>query len=65
MSEKDGSETTVQAPIGQHLLEVAHKNDIELEGMCPSRPRSCSQSVLGLGVAAANNKQHLQEVMPS
>jgi hypothetical protein len=33
VSEKDGSETTVQAPIGQHLLEVAHKNDIELEGV--------------------------------
>lgn len=32
VSEKDGSETTVKAPIGQHLLEVAHKNDIELEG---------------------------------
>lgn len=35
VSEKDGSETTVKAPIGQHLLEVAHKNDIELEGAPP------------------------------
>jgi ferredoxin len=32
VSEKDGSETTVKAPIGKHLLEVAHDNDIELEG---------------------------------
>jgi hypothetical protein len=34
VSEKDGSETTVQVPIGQHLLEAAHRNDIELEGTC-------------------------------
>lgn len=34
VSEKDGSETTVKAPIGKHLLEVAHDNDIELEGAC-------------------------------
>lgn len=34
VSEKDGSETTVQVPIGQHLLEAAHRNDIELEGAC-------------------------------
>jgi ferredoxin len=33
VTEKDGSETTVQAPIGKHLLEVAHDNDIELEGL--------------------------------
>jgi hypothetical protein len=32
VSEKDGTETTVQVPIGQHLLEAAHRNDIELEG---------------------------------
>lgn len=34
VSEKDGSEKTVQVPIGQHLLEAAHRNDIELEGAC-------------------------------
>ncbi|KAF6258468.1 putative adrenodoxin [Scenedesmus sp. NREL 46B-D3] len=34
VSEKDGSETTVKAPIGKHLLEVAHDNDVELEGAC-------------------------------
>ncbi|GBF93254.1 adrenodoxin mitochondrial [Raphidocelis subcapitata] len=32
--EKDGSETTVRAPLGKSLLEVAHANDIELEGAC-------------------------------
>lgn len=35
--EKDGSEHTVQAPIGKSLLEVAHANDIELEGACAVR----------------------------
>eukprot|EP00238_Polyblepharides_amylifera_P003451 CAMPEP_0196572282 /NCGR_PEP_ID=MMETSP1081-20130531/2366_1 /TAXON_ID=36882 /ORGANISM="Pyramimonas amylifera, Strain CCMP720" /LENGTH=164 /DNA_ID=CAMNT_0041889555 /DNA_START=269 /DNA_END=763 /DNA_ORIENTATION=+ len=33
--EADGvTEKTVQAPIGQNLLEVAHDNEIELEGAC-------------------------------
>ncbi|KAF8058837.1 MFDX1 [Scenedesmus sp. PABB004] len=32
--EKDGSEVTVAAPIGKNLLEVAHANDVELEGAC-------------------------------
>lgn len=32
--EKDGSVTTVNAPVGESLLEVAHKNDIDLEGAC-------------------------------
>ena len=31
---KDNSEKTVDAPIGLSLLEVAHKNDIDLEGAC-------------------------------
>ena len=30
--EKDGSVKTVQAPLGKSILEVAHENDIELEG---------------------------------
>lgn len=30
--EKDGTSHTVQAPIGKSLLEVAHDNEIELEG---------------------------------
>eukprot|EP00879_Flechtneria_rotunda_P025666 GHRR01027300.1.p1 GENE.GHRR01027300.1~~GHRR01027300.1.p1 ORF type:complete len:232 (+),score=59.41 GHRR01027300.1:519-1214(+) len=34
VTEKDGKEVTVKAPIGKHLLEVAHDNDIELEGAC-------------------------------
>jgi len=32
--EKDGTKTVVSAPVGQSMLEVAHKNDIELEGAC-------------------------------
>jgi ferredoxin len=30
--DKDGAETTVRAPLGKSLLEVAHDNDVELEG---------------------------------
>lgn len=30
--EKDGTEHTVKAPIGKSLLEVAHANEIDLEG---------------------------------
>lgn len=32
--EKDGSVQTVQAPVGENLMEVAHRNDIDLEGAC-------------------------------
>mgnify|MGYP003685435129 CR=1 FL=1 len=32
--DKDGSEVPVDAPVGKSLLEVAHENDIELEGAC-------------------------------
>eukprot|EP01023_Acetabularia_acetabulum_P041125 TRINITY_DN3998_c1_g1_i10.p2 TRINITY_DN3998_c1_g1~~TRINITY_DN3998_c1_g1_i10.p2 ORF type:complete len:179 (-),score=21.89 TRINITY_DN3998_c1_g1_i10:1173-1709(-) len=31
---REGEEITVQAAIGQSLLEVAHNNDIDLEGAC-------------------------------
>lgn len=31
---KDNSEKTVNAPVGLSLLEVAHKNNIDLEGSC-------------------------------
>ena len=31
---KDGSETTVDAPIGLSVLEIAHHNNIDLEGAC-------------------------------
>lgn len=30
----DGSKTTVDAPIGLSVLEVAHQNKIDLEGAC-------------------------------
>jgi len=32
--EPDGKETVVQAGIGQNLMDVAHDNNIELEGAC-------------------------------
>ena len=31
---KDGSTTTVEAPIGLSVLEIAHKNNVDLEGAC-------------------------------
>lgn len=34
VDEKDGSTKTVQAPVGENLMEVAHRNDIDLEGAC-------------------------------
>jgi len=35
--DKDGSIKTVKMPIGENLLEAAHKNDIDLEGKHSSR----------------------------
>ncbi len=39
--DKEGKEHTVAAPIGKSLLEVAHDNEIDLEGgaagFCPGR----------------------------
>lgn len=32
--DRDGSERAVQAPPGRSLLEIAHSNDIDLEGAC-------------------------------
>ena len=32
--DKDGNDVVVQAPLGRSLLEVAHDNEIELEGAC-------------------------------
>ena len=32
--DREGAEHTVQAPIGNSLMEVAHAHDIELEGAC-------------------------------
>lgn len=31
---QDGSEKAVEAPLGLSLLEIAHKNGIDLEGAC-------------------------------
>lgn len=32
--DKNGNDVTVQAPVGKNLLEIAHDNEIELEGAC-------------------------------
>ena len=32
--EEDGAETLIKAPIGLSILEVAHQNNIDLEGAC-------------------------------
>lgn len=32
--EADGNEIVVDAQVGQNLLEVAHENNVELEGAC-------------------------------
>ena len=31
---RDGRPQTVEAPLGLSVLEIAHKNDIDLEGAC-------------------------------
>lgn len=31
---KEGFEKEVTAKVGKHLLEIAHENEIELEGAC-------------------------------
>lgn len=37
----EGNETPVEAREGQHVLEVAHKNNIELEGMLDFWKQRC------------------------
>jgi len=32
--ERDGTRRVVEAPIGLSVLEIAHRNDIDLEGAC-------------------------------
>jgi ferredoxin, 2Fe-2S len=32
--ERDGTRREVEAPIGLSVLEIAHRNDIDLEGAC-------------------------------
>lgn len=32
--ERDGTKREVDAPVGLSVLEIAHKNDVDLEGAC-------------------------------
>ena len=32
--DRDGNETTVEAPLGDTILDIAHANDIDIEGAC-------------------------------
>ncbi len=32
--ERDGSHKTVEAPVGLSVLEIAHRNDVDIEGAC-------------------------------
>jgi len=32
--ERDGSRTEVDAPVGLSVLEIAHRNDVDIEGAC-------------------------------
>ena len=32
--ERDGTRRTVEAPIGLSVLEIAHRNDVDIEGAC-------------------------------
>ena len=32
--DRDGSELTVEAPLGNTILDIAHANDIDIEGSC-------------------------------
>jgi 2Fe-2S ferredoxin len=32
--ERDGTRREVEAPLGLSVLEIAHKNDIDIEGAC-------------------------------
>jgi 2Fe-2S ferredoxin len=32
--ERDGTRRSVDAPLGKSLLEIAHNNDIDIEGAC-------------------------------
>ncbi|MBE7209663.1 MAG: ferredoxin family 2Fe-2S iron-sulfur cluster binding protein [Gluconacetobacter diazotrophicus] len=32
--ERDGSRREVEAPVGLSVLEIAHRNDVDLEGAC-------------------------------
>ena len=32
--DRDGNELTVEAPLGNTILDIAHANDIDIEGTC-------------------------------
>ena len=32
--DRDGNELTVEAPLGDTILDIAHANDIDIEGAC-------------------------------
>ena len=32
--ERDGNRKTVDAPVGLSVLEIAHRNDVDIEGAC-------------------------------
>lgn len=32
--DRDGSEQSVEAPIGDTILDIAHANDVDIEGAC-------------------------------
>lgn len=32
--ERDGTRKTVDAPVGLSVLEIAHRNDVDIEGAC-------------------------------
>ena len=32
--DRDGNELTVEAPLGNTILDIAHANDIDIEGAC-------------------------------
>ena len=32
--DRDGNELTVEAPLGNTILDIAHANDIDIEGVC-------------------------------
>jgi hypothetical protein len=59
VSEKDGSETTVKAPIGKHLLEVAHDNDVELEGASSSTSTAVHAAQQNTRTAAPCRLRHV------
>lgn len=57
---RDGSETPIDAPVGLSLLEVAHNNDIDLEGACEGS-LACSTCHIILEQAAYDSLEEASE----